>query len=244
MFRFTSLLVLAAVALGFATDANAGHKVKFKVRYENITTGPILKGSNGGEAPVAFAPGLFVVANAGVTSPIYKLGERENGKGLEPLAEDGNPAKLAESLKGMKGVTVGTFTTPLGADKAGPITPGKAFEFTFEATEGQRLFIANMWGQSNDLFYSTNELGIPLFIGNDKPREGDVTNYLFLFDAGTEVNEEPGFGPNQGPRQSGMNVGPDENGIVTPVLDKWTYPSVASTIRVTISVADGMMGSK
>jgi len=244
MFRFATLLALVAFVLGFSADANAGHKVKFKVRYENITTGPILKGSNGGEAPVAFAPGVFVVGT--VNSPFFKLGERETGKGLETLAEDGNPAKMAESLKGIKNIsTVGTFTTPVGADKAGPITPGNSFEFTFEATEGQRLFIANMWGQSNDLFYSTSELGIPLFTGNDKPREGDITSYLFLYDAGTEVNEEPGFGPNQGPRQSGMNVGPNENGIVTPVLDgKWSYPTVASTIRVTLSVADGMMGSK
>jgi hypothetical protein len=243
MVRFPSLLVLAALALGIATDAQAGHKVKFKVRYENITTGPILKGSNGGEAPVAFAPGIYVVGT--LNSPFFKAGEKDWGRGLESLAEDGNPAKQAEFCKGHKGVaSVGTFTIPVGADKAGPITPGNSFEFSFDAVKGQKLFIANMWGQSNDLFFSTNELGIDLFDAKDKPLEGDITRYLFLYDAGTEVNEEPGFGPNQGPRQSGMNVGPNENGIVTPVLDgKWAYPSVASTIRVTLSV-DRALGSK
>lgn len=243
MFRFTAFVAVAAVALGFGSHVHAGHKVKFKVRYENITTGPILKGVGGGEAPVAFAPGLYIVGT--VNSPIFKTGEKDWGKGLEALAEDGNPAQLAAALKGVKGIaTVGTFTTPLGAEKAGPITPGNAFEFTFEAVKGQKLYIANMWGQSNDLFYSANELGIELFDAKDNALSGDITKYLFLYDAGTELNEEPGFGPHQGPRQSGMNVGPAENGIVTPVLDgKWSYPTVASTIRVTISpIAE--LGSK
>ncbi len=243
MIRFTTALALVAIVLGFGGNVVAGHKVKFKVRYENITTGPILKGANGGEAPVAFAPGLFIVGT--LNSPIFKAGEKDWGKGLEALAEDGNPAMLATALKGQKGIaTVGTFTVPLGADKAGPITPGSAFEFTFEAVKGQKLFVANMWGQSNDLFYSTNELGVELFDAKDNALTGDITRYFFLYDAGTEINEEPGFGPNQGPRQSGMNVGPSENGFVTSVLDgKWTYPTVASTIRVTISpVAE--LGSK
>ena len=242
MVRFTTVLALAAFLLGIGAESQAGHKVRFKVRYENITSGEILKGSNGKTAPLAVAPGLWVVGT--LNAPIFRSGEKQWGQGLEPLAEDGDPSVLAENCKTQKGVVVaGFYNTPLGAAMPGPITPGNAFEFTFEASEGQRLFLANMWGQSNDLFFGTNELGINLFDAKDKPVSGDITNQLFLYDAGTELNEEPGFGPNQGPRQSGPNTGVDENGVVRPVLDQWVYPTVAQTIRVTITPATSM-GSK
>jgi hypothetical protein len=242
MYRVTLLLTLAALALGLSAEATANHKVRFKVRYENITVGQILKGSNGQTAPLAVAPGLWVVAT--INAPIFKTGEKDWGHGLEALAEDGNPVPLAEHCKMHKGVVAaGTYNTPIGATKPGPITPGDSYEFTFEAAKGQRLFLANMWGQSNDLFFGTNELGIDLFDAKDKPLSGDITNYLFLYDAGTEINEEPGFGPNQGPRQSAPNTGPDENGIVRPVLDRWVYPTVGESIRVTIS-PETMVGAK
>ena len=55
-----------------------------------------------------------------------------------------------------------------------------------------------------------------------------------LWDAGTEVNEEPGVGLNQAPRQAGPNTGMTENGIVKMVNDGYTYPAVSEVIRVTI----------
>ena len=65
---------------------------------------------------------------------------------------------------------------------------------------------------------------------------GDITSQYILWDAGTEVNEEPGFGPNQAPRQSAPNTGVDENGVVTPVNDgKYVYPKVSDVIKVTIT---------
>lgn len=56
-----------------------------------------------------------------------------------------------------------------------------------------------------------------------------------LWDAGTEVNEEPGVGPNQAPRQPAPNTGPSEHGVVRPVRDGYTYPATAEVIRVTIT---------
>jgi hypothetical protein len=47
-----------------------------------------------------------------------------------------------------------------------------------------------MFGQSNDLFYS-NDRPIALFDGAGKPVGGDMTLQLSLWDAGTELNEEP-----------------------------------------------------
>lgn len=242
MFRFTTIAALVALALGFTVESQAGHKVRFKVRYENITAGEILKSSTGKTAPLAIAPGLWLVGT--INAPLFRTGEKDWGHGLESLAEDGDPTQQAEFCKNHKGIVgVGVYNTPVGASMSGPITPGKAFEFTFEASSGQKLFLANMWGQSNDIFYGTNELGIDLFDAKDRPISGDITRQLFLYDAGTEVNEEPGFGPNQGPRQKGPNTGLAEIGIVRPLLDQYVYPSVAGTIRVTIT-PEQTLGSK
>ena len=54
----------------------------------------------------------------------------------------------------------------------------------------------------------------------------------------TEVNEMPGSGPNQPMNQSGPNTGMDENGTVEDianVMDGFTYPTVESTIKVSLA---------
>ena len=61
---------------------------------------------------------------------------------------------------------------------------------------------------------------------------GDVTAHFYLWDAGTEVDEEPGVGIHQPSRGSG---GTDENGVVEMVDSTYTFPSVAENIRVTIT---------
>ena len=91
-----------------------------------------------------------------------------------------------------------------------------------------------MFGDSNDLFFAPTEQGIPLFAPDGTPLEGDVTSYMILWDAGTEVNEGPG-GPNQAPRQSGPDTGEDENGVVRIVNDSYLYPLNRSWVRVTVT---------
>jgi hypothetical protein len=59
-----------------------------------------------------------------------------------------------------------------------------------------------------------------------------------LWDAGTEVNEEPGAGPNQAPRQSGPDTGDEEMAGVRPIAevdDGFSYPAVADVIGVTVT---------
>jgi hypothetical protein len=68
-----------------------------------------------------------------------------------------------------------------------------------------------MMGQSNDWFYAPAESGILLF-KNGNPISGDITSEIILWDAGTEVNQEPGIRPDQGPRQKAPNTGEAENG--------------------------------
>jgi len=93
-----------------------------------------------------------------------------------------------------------------------------------------------MMGQSNDSFYVPVESGIELF-KNDKPISDDITSQILLWDAGTEVNQEPGIGPDQGPRQEAPNIGEAKNSVVRSAKDvKYgsAYMNVSSVMRVTI----------
>ena len=91
-----------------------------------------------------------------------------------------------------------------------------------------------MFGQSNDLFYAPDKGGINLFDASGAPVSGDFTSRMMLWDAGTEVNQEPGVGMDQAPRQKAPNTGMSENKPVRLVKDKFTYPKTAEVMRVTI----------
>ena len=58
-----------------------------------------------------------------------------------------------------------------------------------------------------------------------------MTAQLSLWDAGTEVNEEPGLGPNQGPRQATPDAGVAEHEGIAHVRDKYSYPSTGDVLR-------------
>ncbi len=234
-------LFIASTVTGVMAEEGA----KFKVRIENISKGEVLKLSDGGSAPFVLSPGMWVVHKG--NAPLFTTDEKDRGKGLEAQAEDGNPAMLVESLKGQKGVmSTDIFNTPVGAKDAGPIVPGEAYEFTFTAVPGARLSFALMFGQSNDLFYAPEDKGINLYDGK-RPISGDITYKVILWDAGTEVNQEPGSGPDQAPRQSASNTGADENGVVRQiedVKDGFTYPKTGDVMRVTITPEGSWKSSK
>ena len=137
----------------------------------------------------------------------------------------------------------GVFNTPAGASEPGGAGPGSAYEFSFHAGKGNRLSFATMYVGSNDLFFGPDENGLQLFDG-DSPVSGDLTSQVYLWDAGTEVNEKPGEGPNQPASQSGPDTGPDEMGTVKKidqVGDGFTYPAVDQTLQVTLSNDGGTM---
>jgi len=151
------------------------------------------------------------------------------------LAEDGSPGDLNASFDGLAGITAnGVFSAPVGGNGGAPIFPGDSYEFTFEANELDYFNLATMLVQSNDLFVAFEDKGIYLF-ENGIPVTGDVTSKLMLWDAGTEVNEYPGAGNNQAPRQAGANTGTEETNSVMEVNDSFTYPAIKDLIRVTIS---------
>ena len=228
------------MACGIATSAAAGEKMNskttFHVRIENVSTPTTLRSASGDTAPAPNSPGLWIVHTA--KQVVFTAGKPDRGLGLEAQAEDGNPAPLAASVKKAKGVIAsGAFDTPVGDEKPGPALPGEAYEFTFQAKAGDRLTVTTMFGQSNDLFYAPDDGGIELF-EKGAPISGDMTGRFHLWDAGTEVNEEPGFGPNQAPRQAAPNTGHSERNAVRrieDVRDGFSYPAVEQVIRVTIT---------
>jgi hypothetical protein len=93
-----------------------------------------------------------------------------------------------------------------------------------------------MMGQSNDWFYAPAESGIELF-RKGQAISGDITSHLIMWDAGTEVDQEPGIGSEQGPRQKGPNTGKAENGMVRKVQDGKVYSNPSSVMRLTITPA-------
>ncbi len=232
------LLPAESAAAGYGPTMESSHggdeeghdAVAFVVRIENI--------SGDSELATPFAPGVWVLHSE--PGPLFVEGEADKGYGLEALAEDGNPAALAEALNGM-GLHAGVFNTPVGAEGPGPLLPGGAYEFEVKVTqEAPYLSFATMFVQSNDLFIGPGESGIALIDMDGMAMEGmqDVTAELLLWDAGTEANEEPGVGGDQAPRQSGPNMGlPEIEGTVRVVDDGYTYPDVSALVKVTIDKA-------
>jgi hypothetical protein len=206
---------------------------KFYVRIENISTKDQFTASNGTQWTLDFSPGVWLIHDA--QDPLFAAGQKDRGQGLEAIAEDGDPKMLAKSLQNQSSVlSRGVFDTALGASKVGGIRPGQVFEFTVNAAPGQQLSIATMFGQSNDWFYAPVG-GISLFDDQGAPKSGDVTSQMVLLNDGSEVDEEPGIGPNQGPRQKAPNTGTDENGVVQKVNDQAAYAETSKVMRVTIT---------
>ncbi len=189
---------------------------------------------------VHLSPGVFVIHTA--SDPLFTVGQPDRGQGLEAQAEDGNPAPLGEFVKTGKFPATGVFNTAVGAAKVAPAGPGQAFEFTFDAQAGDFLALTTMFGDTNDLFFGPDGYGIALFNAMGKPVSGDVTLHIRLWDAGTEVNQEPFVGPDQAPRQAAPNTGKTEGSVVrliSDVADGFTYPSVFGSLKVTITAQGG-----
>lgn len=226
-------LTLCIGALCLSTPAFAQHNnhegVKFTVKIENVSTEQTAK--DGTKWPFALSPGLYVLHKREVR--LFREG-LPAVNGLEALAETGNPGEIVKVLDGREHMGHGVFNTPVGADKPGPIGPGGAYELSFTAKPGMRLSLAMMFGQSNDWFYAPKRQGIDLFT-NGKALSGDITNEFMLYDAGTEVNEEPGVGPNQGPRQKSPDAGVTENGKVRAEKKSAFFTRNGELFKITIT---------
>ena len=158
----------------------------------------------------------------------------------------------------------GIFNTPDGASDPGPVLPGSgdSYSFSFHAgpsylpmTETKLTFLT-MLVASNDLFFAPKGMGIDLYDDAGNPITGDITDQVFLWDAGTEVNRAPGSS-DQPPSGEPAGTGTDESGTVTlleemtgviPVTilndmdmeETYEYPTISEMIKVSIA-NDGTM---
>jgi hypothetical protein len=235
--RFIILFAVAVVALtvisqAFANGSGDKKQTAFKVRVENIADAAGLDAQDGSKYPFALSPGFYIASDKNML--IFENGKPASSQ-LETQAEDGSPSLFYKKyLTRVGSLYTGVFNTPVGGDKASPIFAGGAFEFIVYATAGMKLNLAFMYGQSNDLFYAP-DTAIDLFDSNGNPISGDITDRFKLWDAGTEVNQAPGLGADQGPRQKAANTGAAENGVVRLVNDGFSYPDTKSVLRVTIA---------
>jgi hypothetical protein len=140
----------------------------------------------------------------------------------------------------LKSGVVNTKTT--GA--VGALAAGEAFELTVTAGVGHSFSFASMLGESNDWFFAPGPGGIALYDGSGAPRSGDVTSEILLWDAGTEVDEEPAVGGSTGPQQTVPDQGaPDDDPVVNAlgasiVLadgSRFDLPAVEDMIKVTLT---------
>jgi hypothetical protein len=244
------LLGSAHVAPAAAQARGGAAATTFTVRIENVAR-RVLPLPNGAVADIPLSPGVWAVHTAG--NPIFTPGELQSGAGLKGLAEAGMAAAFAPNLRGLPGVrAAGAFETPQGRARGSMTTnrsegggvhttrmlqAGQHFEFTVTAQPGDRLSLALMLAQSNDGLVATGGAGIALFDGSGRPLSGDITAAFSLWDVGTEVNEEPGVGRNQGLRQGAPHAGDPERRPVRPLVeaeygDRW--PPVERIVKVTI----------
>ena len=186
----------------------------------------------------ALAQGVWAVHSGG--TPLFNNNSPAPENSLEALAEDGLLEGLLTSLGNNPSLSsYGSFNIPDGASVPAGAKQGDTYSFRFRAKSDQRLSFATMMAESNDLFFAPPDTGARLFDAGGQPNLGDLTGQIDLWDAGTELNELPGAGPNQATRQADHNTGPSENSVVQPVSntgDGFTYPEVGATVRVTLSL--------
>ncbi len=160
----------------------------------------------------------IVVVYTGDVNPIYEAGKKDAGIGLANLAQKGDASALKASLEKMPDVRM----VYVAGDA--PVAPGEKVEIEFEATEGDHIAYATMFGYSNDWFYA-NEAMIP---ANFK---GDITGKTALFDDGTAVSQYPGAGNTQG-LFTGMPE--KEDASIMKVGDMFPVPTINNVLKVVI----------
>jgi hypothetical protein len=140
---------------------------------------------------------------------LYRVGQRASAS-LEMLAEDGFALELVRELS--LDPTLVEYGLA-GPESSWSFGPGEQVELRVRARPGDYLSFAMADLAGNDSFVGAGERGIPMFV-DGQPNLGDHVEALQLLDAGTELDEAPGRGPNQAPYQPGLGGGMSEDGFV------------------------------
>jgi len=212
-------VLLTSLSHGAMAATVDGAKI-FTVKITNVSKMDTLKVPGAAAVKAPIAPGVFLVDPA---ASVFEPGKAASAE-LQALAEDGNFEPLQNALAVKFGARSGMFA------------PG--LEFTVTAKPGDRLSFATMFVQSNDKVYAPAGGSLALFDANGAPVTGDLTAVVRLFDAGTEVDQQPGAGVDQAPRQKAANQGADQNGVVAEANDGFAYPAAGEVIRLEVKVAE------
>ncbi len=176
------------------------------------------------------SPILVVVYNGG-DNPFYKVGENDRGEGLKQLAQQGNADILAAALKTKAGIKQ-VYVLPAPATKVLlPIINGQAGGIVSQAisvTKGDRLFVATMYGFSNDWFFASAGSGV------DATSKGDISSSIGLYDNGTAIDQFPGAGITQFNLAGTPLVDSKAISLVPNPNPFTTLPGVTNMIRVVI----------
>ncbi len=231
---FSLVAIFSAGALA-SCGGSAGTSTIFELLIENISTESSFTSQSGTPLVVLFSGGAGAIHLD--PAPIFTTGEPARANGLETLAEDGNAQDLGQALQEVENVSLAFLATLAIQENAagGVLGPEQTFRVILSAESvNSRLSFALGFIQANDLFVATGEAGVPLFDEAGNPRTADITGDFALYDAGTEVNQAPGEGPDQVVMQMELNQGAEEGGVVRLVDDGFTYPAVGDVLRITI----------
>lgn len=196
--------LLALLPLAAACDDDDRNSALFRIEIQNVSDDDAVETNRaGGTMPLS--AGLWAVFHGG--DPIFEVGEQASA-GLELLAEEGIPseefapvpvsADLLSEVAADRDVTaLDVFESPGGPDGGPHLFAGERVVIEFRAERGQDFQFVTMLMQSNDLFLAFDGGGFDLFDIFGQPREGDITDAVTVFDAGTEVDEPLGQGDGQ-----------------------------------------------
>jgi hypothetical protein len=89
---------------------------------------------------------------------------------------------------------------------------------------------------SDDWFFGTEPEGIALFDEAGNPVNGDVSDHVGIYDAGTELDEQLAIGPDTGPQQPAPNTGAADPVAQVRAVSAARYGQPASAhLRVTLT---------
>jgi hypothetical protein len=175
---------------------------------------------------------VLVVVYSGSDNPIYKTGQKDQGKGLKELAQKGDASNLATYLKTVPGVrdvyVLAAQNTTVLLPKIGSQVGGSVSQ-SLNVSQGDRIAIATMYGFSNDWFFASKDNG------TDAMQKGDISSSIGLFDNGTAINQFPGAGITQF-NLSGTPL--EESKAIEAVPNPnmfTTLPAIPQIIKVTLN---------
>lgn len=225
--------IAAVIGAAMVLAANpAAAETEFLVRIWNAGEENSMTLEDGSTQTPLLSWGAFAVHTA--PNALFTPGQPAGNTGLEQLAEDGAINQMVEWLAGQ------SHLVDSGEIKARPVNgqpaiyPGGLFRAKFKANPGDKFSFAVMLEQSNDAFYAPGPEGIDLFDADGNPISGEVTAQIMLWDAGTEVNQAPGLGPDTGINEQAFDQGETEGGVVRLLNDGYTYPPINAIIKVSI----------